>query len=264
MHRRAARGAAASVALLAAVLSYPGTAAAGSDDIVGRPLVLPRFGVEAWLVLETSLSIRRMYEPTSLAPDVWFGVTDDITVGVVHSARALSLVDSGLGWCFRDETHGCAAAYDNLGVDARWSFVRGELSAAARARFVVRSIDPRKPRLAAGGLIRWQRGRFAVTSDPSLSIGLANRARGNRAALDVPLWLAVQPTCRWALHLRSGVTGSLETYRDTYEVPIGIGVTVSPHRLVDISAEAAYRRLLGPQNEFKTRQAWIAVTGRWP
>jgi hypothetical protein len=250
------------VALAVAAAAAP--AAASPDDVVARPLVLPRFGVEASAVLEMNLSTGRSYEPSSLAPDVWFGVTDDVTVGVVHSARALSIVDSGLGYCFRDEAHGCAAAYDNLGVDARWSLVRGELSAAARARFVVRTFDPWKPRLGAGGLVRWQRGRFAISSDPSLSIGLANRDRGNRAALDVPLWFAVQPTCRWALHLRSGVHGSLVTYGDTYEIPMGLGVTVSPHRLVDISAEAAFRRLLGPQNDFKTRAMWIAVTGRWP
>ena len=103
-----------------------------------------------------------------------------------------------------------------------------------------------------------------MTGDPSLSFGLANRDKGNRAGLDVPLWLAVQPTRRWAIHLRTGVHGTWATFRDAYEVPIGLGTTVAVHRYVDIAVEGAFRRLLGPLNDYKTRSMWAAVTLRWP
>ena len=260
---RAARSTRLRAPVLAAVLCTAGAASAAPDDVVARPLVLPRFGVEAAAVLELDVS-RRLGEPASLAPDVWFGATDDLTVGVVHSARALSIVDAGLGVCFRGEEHGCPRAYDNVGVEARWSLARGALAAAARGRFVVRTFDAWKPRFGAGALVRWSRGRLGITGDPALSVGLANRDEGNRAQLDVPLWLAVQPTCRWALHVRTGVHGSLATFGDTFEVPIGLGVTAAAHRRVDIAVEAAFRRLLGPLNDYKNRMAWVALTVRWP
>jgi hypothetical protein len=248
----------------AALVALPSLASASPDDVVARPLVLPARSVEAAAVVEIDMSVRRRGEPTSLAPDVWYGVTDELTVGLVHSARALSLVDAGFGYCFRGEEHGCERAYDNVAVEARWSLVAGPLSAALRGRFITRSFDPWKPRLGLGALARWQRGRFAITSDPSLSLGLLNRDRGNRAALDLPLWLAAQPTRRWAVHLRSGVRGTLATFGDTYEIPVAIGTTVSPHRLVDISVEGGLRRALGALNDYKIRSMWVAVTLRWP
>jgi hypothetical protein len=249
---------------VAALVALPSVAGASPDDIVARPLVLPARSIEAAAVVEVDLSVRRLGQPTSLAPDVWYGVTDDLTIGLVHSARALSRVDAGSGYCFRDEAHGCARAYDNVAVEARSSLASGPLSAALVVRFVNASFDPWKPRLGVGTRARWQLGRFAITGEPSLSFGLDNRERGNRDALDVPLWLAAQPTRRWALHLRSGVRGTLATFSDTYEIPVALGTTVSPHRLVDVAVEGGLRRGLGALNDYKIRSMWLAVTLRWP
>jgi hypothetical protein len=237
---------------------------AAADDIVARPLVLPAGGVELRLVTEIELSIRRLGEPASLAPDALVGVTDELSVGVVHSASGLGLVEAGHGYCLRDDAHGCARAYDNVGVEARWSTRPGPLAIAAHGRLLVRSFDPWKPRASLGALLRWSRGRFGVTSDPALSVGLAHREAGNRADVDVPLWFAVQPTRGWAIHLRTGVHGIAGELADTYEVPLGVGTAVALSRHVDLAAEAAFRRLLGPLNDFKTRSAWVAVTVRWP
>jgi hypothetical protein len=264
--RRTARAlrAAARVLVLAALAAAPAPVAAAPDDVVARPLVLDRGEVEASLALEVELGIRHVGAPMSLAPDVAVGVHRDVTIGIVHSARGLSQIDAGRGLCWRGDEHGCDRAYDNAALDVRWSLQRGALTVAARSRFIIRSFDPWRPRLGLGAVARWSRSRFGITADPSLSLGLASRERGNRAALDVPLWLAVQPTCRWAVHLRTGVHGTLATFGDAYEIPVGLGVTAVPHRRVDVAVEAAFQRLLGPLNDVKSRAMWLAVTVRWP
>jgi hypothetical protein len=262
--RRTARALRAVTLVLAVAALRSAPAAAAPDDVIARPLVLGRGELEASLALEVELGIRRAGAPMSLAPDIAVGVHRDVTVGVVHSARGLSQIDAGRGLCWRGTGHGCDRAYDNVALDVRWALWRGAITAAARSRFIVRSFDPWRPRLGLGAVTRWSRGRLAITADPSLSLGLASRDRGNRAALDVPLWLAVQPTGRWAIHLRTGVHGTIATFGDTYEIPAGLGITAAAHREVDIAVEATFQRLLGPLNDVKTRSMWVAVTARWP
>jgi hypothetical protein len=262
--RRTARATCAVALVPAALLAIAGPAVAAPDDVVARPLVLGRGEVEASLSLEVELGVRRLGEPMSLAPDVAVGIHRDVTVGIVHSARGLSQIDAGRGICWRGYDHGCDRAYDNAALDVRWLVRRAPLTIAARSRFIARSFDPWRPRVGLGAVGRWSRGRFAVTADPSLSLGVTRRDRGNRAALDVPLWLAVQPTRGWALHLRTGVHGTVATFGDGYEIPFGVGVIVTPQRRVDVAVEAAFRRLLGPLNDLKTRSMWIALTVRFP
>ncbi len=244
-----------------AVAATAGVAVAGPDDLVSRPLVLAPGQLEAALTLETDLGPGTLHQPTSIAPDLWYGATDRLTLGLVHSANALGLVGDGDGWC---PTLGCEQAYSDLGVDARWSLARGSFSAAARVRLVTRRWDPWLPSARVGALVRWQRGRVAIVADPQLQIGLLHTDLGNRAQLNVPLWIYVQPTCRWAPYLRTGVRGELAVFGDDWGVPAALGVRVAITPEVDLAAEAGLVRAGGPLNESKLRVAWISVDLRWP
>lgn len=237
-------------------------AAADPADVVSRPIVLDRGEAEGALTIETDLSSNAVGNQTSFAPDVWYGATGDLTIGIVHSANALSLVGAGDGVCLGGLAHGCEQAYSNLGVDARWSLARGEWSAAARVRLVTRRWSPWLPSARIGALARWQRGRFAVTSDPQLQIGLDNTDRGNRAQLNVPLWLAVQPADHVAIYFRTGVSAELAVFGDAWGVPAVAGVRVAITPRIDVAAEGGFARAGGPLNESKLRVAWIAVDVR--
>ena len=233
-------------------------------DVIDRPIVLDRGAIEGRLTLETNLYAYSMWRPTSLAPDVWYGVTPDLTVGVVSSADALSLVGTGDGLCFGGNAHGCEQAYSNLGIDARWAIARGSFSAAARVRLVTRRWSPWLPSMRVGALARWQRGRFAITGDPQLQLGLDNTDLGNRAQVNVPLWLAVAPTCRSEVYLRTGVYGELAVFGDAWSVPAMAGAKVAVSTHIDVAAELGFERLGGPLDEGKLRVAWLSVAARWP
>lgn len=236
----------------------------GPDDIVGRDVVLAREAGEAAATIELNLSKRYEWDPVSVAPDLWFGVTDLITVGLIHSSRATGVIDAGNGLCSTGTAHGCPAAYDNIGVDGRYALRRGWLAIAARVRAIATSFDPFKPSVRPGALIRLHRGRFGVIADPHLQLGLSRRDEGNRDWLRIPLWAAIQPARGVAIALRTGIDGELATFADTFAVPIGLDVTVRITARIELTAFVGFPTLLGPQNQFTRRVGWLGVGGRWP
>lgn len=236
-----------------ALLVATGVARADSDDLVGRAVVLDRGELEGNLTLAINARTGRVGEPASVAPDAWFGVTPRFTVGVIHSARSVDEIAADRAIC----VNGCA--HYAVGLDARYQVRRG---LAPRVRLLERDTDPWKPAITLGALSRWHRGRFAITSDPYLRLGLANRDRGNRATVMLPVELAVQPTCRWLLALHAGYDSAVAVARDGWRGPIGVIAGVHPVAPLEIRAELAYRSLVGPQHEFRERVVMLTVGWR--
>lgn len=220
------------------------------------PVVLPRAAVQADLTVELGVSSRELLEPVSIAPDLWYGATDRLTLGLTTSSRAVSRVDAGSGLCVRSEEHGCPRLYDDLAVDARW---RVAPEAAIRARFVSSSFSPWKPSLRLGALARWRRGAWAVESDPQLAFGLWNTDQGNRATLELPVWVRFQLGCRAEGWIRTGARGELDGFTEKVAIAVGLGGEVHAGP-VDVGAEVAFPTLFGPQNQFRSRAAFVYVS----
>jgi hypothetical protein len=251
-----------SLASIVFVLRATPAHAAGADDLTRDDVVLRVGELESALSVEADVSKRAGGEPWSLAPDLSYGLTDALTVGIVHSARALSLVDSGLGLCLSG--HDCRGIYDDATLDSRYRFLeRDGFNLAARVRFTSHSFDPWKPSLRVGGLFKWHHGRFAVLTDPQLQLGLANRERGNRDWLRLPLWLEIQPMRHVLVALRTGVEGELATWHDTFLVAGALDLTVRIRPDVDGSLTVGFPALLGPLNDGNERHLGATVTVRW-
>jgi hypothetical protein len=232
-------------------------------DIVERPVVLGAGAFAAELTLEINLAHNYWAEPLSLAPDVWWGATDALTIGLVHSNHSLDRFVPGGSLCLRTDPLYCDSLYRGSGLDIRYLAVaRGPLSVAPRVRALVRDVDPFKPAATIGALARWTRGRFAIEADPYLQLGLSNTEDGNRAALFVPLQLAVQPTCRWLLSLDTGWNSELRVLRDGWHIPVGIGARARVTEHVDVGATVGFATLLGPQNTPKQRVLFVSLGWR--
>lgn len=216
------------------------------------PLVLPHGAIDARASVEVSLNARHVADPISLAPDVWYGVRDDVTIGVITSGDALPRIQVGDGLC-----HGCARLYDNLGLDLR---VRVSRQVAFESQVVLRSFDPWKPSWRPGLRVHVARGAFAVDVAPQLWLGLANVDRGNADELNVPLWgrLFFGPAEAW---LFTGMRGELAGFGETYAIPIAVGFAVDVHD-TEIGAQAGLPELLGPQNQVKDRSMFVFVERR--
>lgn len=246
-----------------AVTAAARVAGAEPDDIIGRPLVLDRGQLDAQLSVETNVSTNLFARPLSLAPDVWYGVMPDLTIGVIHSDLAVDRLAPGASVCLRTDAFICQHTYHGSGLDALFALTTGSFAAAAHVRMLVRDLEPYfEPAGTFGATLRWQRGRFAITGDPYVQIGFDNNRHGNRSALWLPITLAVQPLPRWAIDLYTGWNSDFAVIRDGYYVPAGIGTTVRATTHIDAGATFGFPNILGPQNDVKSRVVFLTVGWR--
>ncbi len=213
-------------------------------SVQAEPLVLAHGDVLTRLSIEINAQTRRYARPLSFAPDLWIGVTDRVTVGLIHSSQSVDRIESGATFCVRELASRCERAYRGSGLDLRFAWTP---AVVLRTRLLVRDVDPVKPAIAVGALLRWTHGRYAVTTDPYLRIGLANCETGNRDALVVPVWLGAQlSSVMLAVH--TGIDSDLAVWRDGWHIPVAVVAEVEPARALTLGIEAGFSSLIGPQN----------------
>lgn len=217
----------------------------------------------AELTLEINIAHNYWAEPLSIAPDLWWGATSRLTLGIVHSNASVDRFAPGASICLTEDPLYCDSPYRGGGLDARYLVLeRDGLALAPRARLLARDLDPFKSALTLGALARWSRGRWAITTDPYVQIALANSELGNRSALFVPVQLAVQPTCRWQLALDSGWNSELAVIEDGWHIPVALGVRARATSHVDLGVTLGFASLLGPQNTPKQRVLFLSLAWR--
>jgi hypothetical protein len=246
------------------ILGTRGTRRAQADpnDLVARPLVLDEGAVDLRLAVEVGVQRVTFARPLSFAPDAWWGASPRWTIGLIHSSASVDRIDAGATFCVRESAvPSCNRLYRGSGLDVRVSAVTGALAVAPRLRLLVRDVEPFKPAVALGAQLRWTGGRFAIASDPYVRLPLANGEQGNRTALSIPLWLAVQPAHGWMITLHTGFDVDLAVFRDGSYGPFGLGVTHRVTREIDLAIEAGWARLLGPQ--YDAKHGAIAITVGW-
>jgi hypothetical protein len=101
-----------------------------------------------------------------------------------------------------------------------------------------------------------------VTADPYLQLGLANRDRGNRAQLWLPVTLAVEPARSWQLALHTGWNSELAIVRDGWKVPVAVGVRARARDALELGVTLGFASLLGPQNTPKQRVLFVTLASQ--
>jgi hypothetical protein len=254
---------AASMLLTNSLDAAPAQAQPGAspDDIVTRPLVLEPGTIDVRLTLAINIQQRLISEPTALSPDAWWGVLPRLTLGLIHSDASLDQIAVSGSFCVRPSSSTCAHRYKGSGIDVRYSAFEGQFALAPHLRAVIRDTDPFKPAVTLGALLRWTRGRFAITGDPYLRVPLANAPLGNRFAINLPVWFAVQPAAGWMIALRGGFESDLVVIRDGGHVPVALDVAARATDQIDLGVEGGWASLLGPQKD--ARHATIMLAAGW-
>jgi hypothetical protein len=247
--------------LMATGLDAQGQPEPSPDDLIARPLVLEPGAIDVRLTLAINLQQRSIAEPTALSPDAWWGVLPRLTLGLIHSDASLDQIATSGSLCIRPSTSTCPHRYKGSGVDVRYSAIEGQFALAPRVRAVIRDTDPFKPALTLGALVRWAHGRFAITGDPYLRLPLANAPLGNRFAIDLPVWFAVQPASGWMIALRSGFESDLVVLRDGSHLAFAVDVAARATDHIDLGVEGGWASLLGPQHD--ARHATIMLAAGW-
>ncbi|MFT3694366.1 MAG: hypothetical protein QM831_14560 [Kofleriaceae bacterium] len=208
------------------------SSAAMKDD----GFVLPKGKLLLNVFLPIDLSTDAVGKPIDLSPDIWYGATDDLSVGLVHSGEGeTGFIGSSLGrsLCLTGSDNGCAHFYNNIGLDGRYRLMK---PLALDVGLYINSIsDPFQLDLKIGLDGRWlfANGKASLEAQPSLLIGLTNRSvkdamgndvpsASNSEFLYVPLTGAYEVAPKLAIALQLGLVLPFTAPGDTWAIPISI------------------------------------------
>lgn len=226
----------------------PASVADTKLEKVGSPvtrLTLPGGKFMLTVAAEANMAKDQVGKPISIAPDLWIGVADRLTFGIVHSGRAATgfLTGFGTGLCFRG---GGAAGACGLGLGDVYTFVGGEArigltQGGFATAFVLgaqaRAFDPKLVMSGKAGLIvRMSSSRIALELAPAVYIGLTQRDF-NPDVFGAPVTIFLRVGGQFALALQSGVTFGLKHAGDTWRIPAAAGIAwwVTPHVSFDVA-----------------------------
>jgi hypothetical protein len=238
-----------------------GDAAAGSTPAgTGAPTVTLRQGgisVDGDVVV--GLDSGGAGEPIQIVPNFYYGVSDVLSVGLAHNPGAEIFQTSGRGLCLTGETGGCLKVYNNLSLDALFSFMRSagmDLAAHAGLDFITLS-DPTALSLRLGVKGKALAGPLIIVFDPSINIGLTERDGGNKEILQLPVRLGFLVTPQLNLGVSVALVGLLDGFGDTYVVPLGLGGTFAVNNQLALRAQFTFDGLIsgfpgGGSADFRT------------
>lgn len=228
-----------SLCALAVVLASPALARAQAypTEVVLRPLTLPSGMAQLRLDLDINMSRNAAGKPIVLAPDLYYGVSSDLTIGVDH-VRSL---------CLSGQADGCRKTYDDVGFDLLYSIARGSVGAAFHGGVYANVLDPVVLQGRVGVLLNipLSRGKAHLYLDPQLLLGMNRREEGNRDGLAVPVTFVFQPNQSVAPFIVTGMYGPLDGFGDAVRIPGGGGVLFAVSSAFDLGASFTFTNLLG-------------------
>ena len=251
---------------VAALLSTPMMSAAtahaeveaGSDNVPpvsGQPMgkVAVRRGVQgpgglftARVLLLVNASKDSFGKPTSLAPDLFYSVSDTVQIGLLHTGPMGWQSRPGFGLCLTGTANGCPKVYDNVGFDFMYGLLYGDFHLSLHSSLFLLPISDPTGVMWTIGLT----GKFhfsnvvALFFDPQVGVMLAHRDR-YKEQLFIPLELQFQTTAAVSVKVLSGVSGQLSALGDTYQVPLGLGLVGNVSSHVDLGLRFSFDNLLG-------------------
>jgi hypothetical protein len=222
-------------------------AAASAGGEGGDQLTLQKGRAILDAFVEIGLSNGAAFKPVSISPDIWYGVTDDITAGVVHSATGASGFIGGVGdsLCLTGATSGCPDFYRNVGFEGRYRIKMGGIALAADGGlYVLHLTNPMVLSLKAGAIGRWHSGPLAIEASPNLFFGLTNRSSvADFLNLPATALYAVTPAISVAAQV--GIVLPFESTGDAYALPLSIGAHYHVNDQLNVSVAFSLPRLVG-------------------
>ena len=95
------------------------------------------------VLLLVDASKDRFGKPTSLAPDLFYGVSDTVQIGLLHTGPMGWQSRPGFGLCLSGTTGGCPKVYDNVGFDFMYGLLYGDFNLSLHSSlFLLPISDP--------------------------------------------------------------------------------------------------------------------------
>ncbi len=232
-------------------------------------LTLPAGGIAAVATLEVGVSEGSAFAPTSIAPDLSYGLTGDLTLSVVHSGVATTGLrgNTGRGLCLTGTDDGCPRLYDRAGVEVLYGLRRGPLAIAPLAGVHLWSIDAGWVDVKLGLRARQSWGKVVAMVNPSVFIAVNDRNGGNPDSCWLPASIGYKVAPPLTLSIGGGAKlPDLGQVGDTWLLTVGLiaQYAVGPALAVgssfflgEIAGAGAYPdEAVGPERRYF--QAWVA------
>lgn len=195
-------------------------------------MTLPKGRVLVQGYIAMSLSSELVFKPVSLSPDVWYGFSDDLSIGLTHSSVGTGGVYGGAGTslCLTGEGNNCASFYNNVALLARYNLIDTGLALAVQGGLVVNSTDPFYFGIQVGAVGRWEYKPIAIVFQPSIYIGLTERegdaaagVAGNTEAISLPVAAMYDVSPELAVGLQTGVNLGLDDIAAQWQLFVSLG-----------------------------------------
>ena len=215
--------------------------------------------------LAINLSSDFVGKPVSIPVDAYFGLSEQLTLGLTHSGgvvQAVSPYFPGTGLCLSGSDD-CGKTYDNVGFDALFSMMSGVLQLAAHGGLEIESIDQGTLSLRLGVLFQAPLGEnIALITDPRLFLGLTDRedtAGGNKEYLDLPIAVQVWATPGARIAARTGINGPLDGFGDAFRGALGVFGGFAVNEMIEIFASFDFFNIYGKNNSADFRFLTVGV-----
>lgn len=210
--------------------------------------------------LNVNMSTDAVAKPISIAPSVWYGVSDKLAVGLTHDGGTTPYSPRpfpGLGICLSGEENGCGKVYDNVGVDVLFGIKdEAKMGLAVHGGVIVESFDPMTLSLRAGVLGKYNASdKLSVVFDPAIFIGLTERdgaevapgvtVGGNKEVIDVPVWVWFNVNEKLGAYLHTGINGPLDGFGDAFLIPLGVGATYKVNEKLGVGGDFHFLGIAG-------------------
>lgn len=216
-------------------------------DSVQRGVQGPEGLFHASVLLHINTSKSLGGEPISLAPDLFYSVTDNLQFGLVHNLPMGWLTRPGAGLCLTGTSNGCPTVYNNVGLDALFGLAFGDFHFSLQSTlYWLRYPDPDHFQVALGAKGKIHLGdTVALYFNPQFGIALNQRDATNKDQFYLPGELQFQIVPPVVFKLLTGVQGQLSSFGDTYQIPLGIGVIGNITESLDLGLRFSFDNLLG-------------------
>ncbi len=225
-------------------------------------------GINVDVNVEIGLNDGNSGDPVSISPDLWYGVTDKIDVGIIHSTvgrTGFVGVQSGASLCVTGDFL-CEALdiYHNIGIEGRMALKQdAKMGLGAKGGLHVNNFDPFAVGLKVGVFGNYTAGKIMIGFDPSIQIGLNERdSGGNEDLLAIPVMAVFNASPKFGVGVQTGLLTPLEEMGDTFTVPLSVGAHFMATEQIGVGGAFTLPRLLDGNDaigaaDARTLSIWV-------
>jgi hypothetical protein len=209
-------------------------------------LTLPKGRAVLDAFVEINLTDGNEFKPVSISPDVWYGVTDQITVGLVHSTLGRTGFIGGVGdsLCLTGTSGFCSSIYPTVGADVRYQLKPGKFVWAVDGGVYAVTTDPLAVAIKAGVVGRWQKDKLAIEAAPNLFFGVNERSVANKETLNLPATVLYTVAPKISVAGQVGFSLPIEDLGDFYTVSLAVGGHYDLNESMTLNAAFALPRIV--------------------